>query len=51
MGIIGGILIVLFLGNFLWWWRADRVLGRLRGSLLWRVALGAIMAAQAVGLG
>ena len=51
MGIIGGMLIVLFLGNFLWWWRADRVLGRLRGSLLWRVALGAFMAAQAVGLG
>ncbi|MCE9609147.1 MAG: metallophosphoesterase [Chthoniobacter sp.] len=51
MGIIGGILIVLFLGNFLWWWRADRVLRRLRGSLPWRVALGVFMAGQLVGLG
>jgi predicted MPP superfamily phosphohydrolase len=51
MGIIGSILIVLFLGNFLWWWRADRVLRRLRRSLPSRVALGGFMAAQAVGLG
>ena len=51
MGIIGSILVVLFLGNFLWWWRADRVLRRLPGGLPWRVALGVFMMAQAVGLG
>lgn len=51
MGIIGSILLVLFLGDFLWWWRADRVLRRLRGAAAWRWALGIFMAAQAVGLG
>ena len=51
MGIIGSILIVLFLGNFVWWWRAERVLRRLRGSVPWRVALGIFMAGQALGLG
>ncbi len=51
MGIIGSILLVLFLGDFLWWWRADRVLRRLPGSRPWRLALGVFMAAQAIGLG
>ena len=51
MGIIGSILLVLFLGDFLWWWRADRVLRRLRGTRPWRLALGVFMAAEAIGLG
>lgn len=51
MGIIGSILLVLFLGDFLWWWRADRVLRRLPGNRPWRLALGIFMAAQALGLG
>jgi predicted MPP superfamily phosphohydrolase len=49
MGIIGSILVFLVLGDFLWWWRADRVLHKLR-SPWWRVALGVFMAAQATGL-
>jgi len=51
MGIIGAILLTLFLGDFLWWWRADRVLRQMRGGGPWRVPLGIFMAAQAVGLG
>ncbi len=51
MGIIGSILLVLFLADFLWWWRADRVLRRLSGGGPWRIALGIFMAAQALGLG
>jgi predicted MPP superfamily phosphohydrolase len=50
MGIIGNILLVLFLGDFLWWWRADRVLRRMRRTKIWRVALGLFMAAQAFGM-
>ena len=51
MGLIGSILIVLFLGDLLWWWRADRVLRHLHGHRSWRLALGVFMAAQATGLG
>ena len=51
MGIIGAILLTLFLGDFLWWWRADRVLRRMRGGGPWRIPLGIFMAAQALGLG
>jgi predicted MPP superfamily phosphohydrolase len=50
MGIIGSILFTLFLGDFLWWWRADRVLRRLPRLTPGRIALGLFMAAQAVGL-
>lgn len=51
MGIIGSILVVLFFGNFLWWWRADRVLRRMRSAAPWRLALAIFMAAQALGFG
>ncbi len=51
MGIIGSILLGLFLGDFLWWWRADRVFRRLPGGGPWRIAFGVFMAAQALGLG
>ena len=50
MGIIGGILLVLVLGDFLWWWRADRVLRKLPRARPWRAMLGVFMAAQSVGL-
>jgi predicted MPP superfamily phosphohydrolase len=50
MGIIGSILLVLVFGDFLWWWRADRVLRRLPRARRWRVALGLFMAAQVSGL-
>jgi uncharacterized protein len=50
MGIVGTIFIVLFLGDFLWWWRADRVLRRMPRAKLWRLALGLFMAAQISGM-
>jgi predicted MPP superfamily phosphohydrolase len=50
MGIIGSILFTLFLGDFLWWWRADRVLRRLPQARAGRIGLGVFMAAQAAGL-
>jgi predicted MPP superfamily phosphohydrolase len=50
MGIIGSILLVLVLGDLLWWWRADRGLRRLPRARWGRVALGVFMAAQAIGL-
>ena len=50
MGIIGAILIFLVVGDFLWWWRADRVLRRLPRARWGRVALGVFMAVQASGL-
>ena len=50
MGIIGSILLVLVVGDFLWWWRADRVLRRLPRGGWGRVLLGFFMAAQATGL-
>ena len=51
MGIIGSILLVLVLGDLLWWWRADRVLRKLPRATPWRAVLGVFMASQAVGLG
>jgi predicted MPP superfamily phosphohydrolase len=50
MGIIGSILIVLFFGDFLWWWRADRVLRRRPHAAPWRIALSVFVLAQATGL-
>ena len=50
MGVIGYILLFLFLGDFLWWWRADRVLRRMPRAKIWRIALGVFMAAQATGM-
>jgi predicted MPP superfamily phosphohydrolase len=50
MGIIGSILFVLFLGDILWWWRADRVLRQMSSARLWRMVLGLFMTAQATGL-
>lgn len=50
MGIIGSILFTLFLGDFLWWWRADRVLRRWPRARAGRMALGVFMAGQAIGL-
>jgi len=50
MGIIGSILLILFLGDFLWWWRADRVLRRLPHPKVYRIALGIFMALQASGM-
>lgn len=42
MGVIGSILLVLVLGDCLWWWRADRVLRRLQGGAPWRIVLGTV---------
>src|SRR5688500_727809 len=50
MGVIGSILLVLFFGDFLWWWRADRVLRRMPLGKMWRLPLGIFMAAQAGGM-
>ena len=50
MDIIGVVLHGLILGDFLWWWRADRVLRKLPRARPWRIALGLFMAVQAVGL-
>ena len=50
MGIIGGILLTLVLGDLLWWWRADRALRKMPRAKPWRVVLGVFMASQAIGL-